>query len=469
MYSLSIDYIFNRVYDVLLWIKYTWLFTILRTNPDTYMSDHKDRVFDGLRDRGWFDEYLKQKDLVVDKSATVPHGLLEQTLQMLGVKLKDSDGDGIFNISDNSPYDPNNLTSIQLKERYQSDYGFFDNLRNAFGIGPKDSDSDGVPNSYEKEYGLDKDDPDTDHDEVFDGQELSLGTDPLNPDTDHDGVLDGRDEASMDYTISAIGPDSDSDGISDKKENKLGTDINNKDSDGDIIPDGLDTLPLDSSNAGDISASSFSDLAKQADGLHLSIQNPILSFASDFLSLISIFALIFFVYIFMRWLINFLSALNHFDHHFDQGNHNKEKEHKVENKVGHVVHDKSTNIGIPGLAVVEDDNLIVKPTEEDFEDHPRWSIIEGYMSSNHETLWRIGIMEADNMLREVLMEKGYVGVDVGEMLTNAKFSTVQLAWEAHKVRNRIAHEGSNFHLSEREAKRVNVLYEAVFRELNAIK
>lgn len=37
MQSLSIDYLFNRIYDVLLWIKYVWLFVLLRKNPEEYL------------------------------------------------------------------------------------------------------------------------------------------------------------------------------------------------------------------------------------------------------------------------------------------------------------------------------------------------------------------------------------------------------------------------------------------------
>ena len=55
------------------------------------------------------------------------------------------------------------------------------------------------------------------------------------------------------------------------------------------------------------------------------------------------------------------------------------------------------------------------------------------------------------------------------MLKSASFKTIELAWDAHKMRNRIAHEGSDFVLTEREAKRVFVLYESVFRELKAIR
>ena len=61
----------------------------------------------------------------------------------------------------------------------------------------------------------------------------------------------------------------------------------------------------------------------------------------------------------------------------------------------------------------------------------------------------------------------YHGDDLGSKLrgaTKADFKTLDQAWEAHKVRNDIAHDGSNFLLSQREAKRVINLYRQVFEE-----
>jgi hypothetical protein len=48
------------------------------------------------------------------------------------------------------------------------------------------------------------------------------------------------------------------------------------------------------------------------------------------------------------------------------------------------------------------------------------------------------------------------------------FKTLDAAWEAHKIRNAIAHEGSDFVLSQRESKRVIGLYEMVFNEFNYV-
>ncbi len=464
MYSINLDFIFNRVYDVLLWIKYTWLFTILRKDQGAYLEEYSWREWDGLRDRGWFDSYLAQKNATVP-AADIHLSLWQRMLESLGVKLRDSDGDGIPDVSDPSPFDKSNLTISQLKERYQQDYSFGDHVRDVFGIGPKDTDKDGVPDSYELAHGMDPNNPDSDRDGVLDGQELVQGTNPLNPDTDGDLVLDGRDEAPLDPHVSSIGPDSDGDGVSDRMEKILGTNPLKKDTDGDSITDNMDTYPLDPQNVGQIAPL---DLAKASESLHFSIQNPILSFFTDALSILTFIILLVFVYAVGRWVVGFLEGMNHYEHHFIHDDHKKHG-----HGGGHVIKDtvsiqEEMPAGIRNLPIYE--NAPVAPPEyKEFLDHPKFAVIQGYMSSQSEALWRIGILEADNVLLEVLTEKGYQGDGVGEKLKNVSFKTIDLAWDAHKIRNRIAHEGSNFQLTEREAKRAFVLFESVFRDLKVIR
>lgn len=105
------------------------------------------------------------------------------------------------------------------------------------------------------------------------------------------------------------------------------------------------------------------------------------------------------------------------------------------------------------------------------ESSPRWRHIEGLAGGERASEWREAIIEADIMLDEMLTRQGYAGDGVGEKLQQVErsdFNTLEDAWEAHKVRNLVAHEGSSFDLSDTLAKRTIARYEAVFREFSAI-
>ena len=114
--------------------------------------------------------------------------------------------------------------------------------------------------------------------------------------------------------------------------------------------------------------------------------------------------------------------------------------------------------------------LIAAPPAEG-DTNPRWKHIESLMQGTRASEWREAITEADIMLDDMLMREGYTGSGVGEKLkgaVRANFHTLDEAWEAHKVRNQIAHEGSTFNLSESLAQRTIARYEAVFREFDAL-
>ncbi len=97
----------------------------------------------------------------------------------------------------------------------------------------------------------------------------------------------------------------------------------------------------------------------------------------------------------------------------------------------------------------------------------RWERVLTHVNANNPNDWRIAIIEADVMLDELVMRIGYPGSTLGERLKQAvrgDFNTIDAAWEAHRIRNEIAHTGSDFVLTQREAKRVIALYESVFEE-----
>jgi len=101
----------------------------------------------------------------------------------------------------------------------------------------------------------------------------------------------------------------------------------------------------------------------------------------------------------------------------------------------------------------------------------RWDKILQYINSHNASDWRLAILEADNMLDDLTKKLGYQGENLGERLKSVDasvFSTIDYAWEAHRVRNKIAHEGTDYILNHYEAKRVIVLFERVFKDFNFI-
>ncbi|MDO8619981.1 MAG: hypothetical protein Q7R64_01370 [bacterium] len=108
------------------------------------------------------------------------------------------------------------------------------------------------------------------------------------------------------------------------------------------------------------------------------------------------------------------------------------------------------------------------------EDNPvqkRWDRVQTHLHSENESDWRLAVLEADVLLDEMVTHMGYHGDSLGEKLKGIEksdFLTLDGAWEAHAVRNKIAHEGATFALTEREAKRVIKLYEEVFKEFHYI-
>jgi hypothetical protein len=101
----------------------------------------------------------------------------------------------------------------------------------------------------------------------------------------------------------------------------------------------------------------------------------------------------------------------------------------------------------------------------------RWSRIVDHLNSENESDWRLAVLEADLILEDMLEKIGYPGATIGDKLKGIErsdFNTIDQAWEAHRTRNLIAHEGGDFRITNREARRVVGLYEQVFKEFHFI-
>jgi hypothetical protein len=107
----------------------------------------------------------------------------------------------------------------------------------------------------------------------------------------------------------------------------------------------------------------------------------------------------------------------------------------------------------------------------------RWVKTLSYLFSQHPSDWKLAVIEADSMLEALMNQLGFKGENLGEKLKSAAnparaggeaFRHLKSAWEVHTIRNRIAHEGASFQLSQHEAKRIIAIYEMIFREFGFI-
>jgi hypothetical protein len=90
-----------------------------------------------------------------------------------------------------------------------------------------------------------------------------------------------------------------------------------------------------------------------------------------------------------------------------------------------------------------------------------------HIESSNPNDWKLAIIEADIILDDILKQKGYVGASLGERLKSIspnQLNSLNDAWEAHKIRNRIAHDGADFVLTQRLAEETINRYRRVFTE-----
>ncbi len=101
----------------------------------------------------------------------------------------------------------------------------------------------------------------------------------------------------------------------------------------------------------------------------------------------------------------------------------------------------------------------------------KWEKIVKLSESINQSDWRLAIIESDIILDDLLEKLQLPGDTMGDKLKaveKSDFVTLDEAWEAHKARNMIAHEGSDFLLNQRETRRIISLYEKVFKEFHLI-
>ena len=78
----------------------------------------------------------------------------------------------------------------------------------------------------------------------------------------------------------------------------------------------------------------------------------------------------------------------------------------------------------------------------------KWQEIEELIDQQKPSAYKVAIMEADKLVDYVLKAKVGAGKDMGDRLKKSQklfssYSDYQNLWEAHKMRNRVAHEADH--------------------------
>lgn len=99
-----------------------------------------------------------------------------------------------------------------------------------------------------------------------------------------------------------------------------------------------------------------------------------------------------------------------------------------------------------------------------------WHNIEEHFYRGGDSDLKVAILEADKLLNEALREAGVMGIQLGDRLKKASQNQVPNLndlWQAHKLRNQIAHE-PNFKLKRDLAERALNIYEEALRNLGVL-
>ncbi len=109
----------------------------------------------------------------------------------------------------------------------------------------------------------------------------------------------------------------------------------------------------------------------------------------------------------------------------------------------------------------------LEPSPQNMEE---WRKILARGSSEDEGERKFAIIAADTLIERILDMAGFHGENLGERLKNitpGEFDSLNDLWEAHKVRNRIAHE-ADFKFSKDDALRALKYFESALHELEYI-
>jgi hypothetical protein len=98
-----------------------------------------------------------------------------------------------------------------------------------------------------------------------------------------------------------------------------------------------------------------------------------------------------------------------------------------------------------------------------------WLKIEQEVDPGNVPSYQLALLNADKLLDKALQARGIKGQTMGERMKsyNSQWSNANNIWNAHKVRNKLAHE-PNFQVSLDTTRRVLAVYKQALKDVGAI-
>lgn len=110
-------------------------------------------------------------------------------------------------------------------------------------------------------------------------------------------------------------------------------------------------------------------------------------------------------------------------------------------------------------------------TRDEKEIHRAWRAVLEQLASENASDWKLAVMSADAVTDEALIDIKLEGETMADRLKtlgeSRRLRSYETVWDAHKVRNEIAHDPRRL-LSQEEARRVIQYYEEALKELGAM-
>ncbi|OGI28750.1 MAG: hypothetical protein A2288_03690 [Candidatus Moranbacteria bacterium RIFOXYA12_FULL_44_15] len=101
----------------------------------------------------------------------------------------------------------------------------------------------------------------------------------------------------------------------------------------------------------------------------------------------------------------------------------------------------------------------------------RWEKIRAKVESGNESDWKVAVIEADNIIDDLIKRMGYAGENMAERLdaiNPGQIENIEELWRAHQTRNRIIHE-DDFKLDKASALDILGDYEEFLKEFEVLE